>query len=67
MKESLRKTLYFLIVILVITILVVIFFIYKKPIKILKDYELFYKVAINTIPDKITKILSSSVRISSFL
>ena len=55
MKESFKKTLYFLIVILVITIPVVIFFIYKKTIKnqIPKEYELFYKVAINTIPDKI--------------
>ena len=38
---------------LFILILVAIFYRHKKPVKIPKEYELFYKVAINTIPKKI--------------
>ena len=55
MNKNLKKKIIIFssILFLVILILVVIFYRHKKPIKIPKEYELFYKVAINTIPKKI--------------
>ena len=55
MNKNLKKKIIIFSSILFLFILILfrIFYRHKKPVKIPKEYELFYKVAINTIPKKI--------------